>query len=525
MSYVIDYFDDTPPIFTTLDKHGEQKTISINELSLIKTPIITYDFWIIIDYFRANDLDLPPNIVDVVTAKRLLTGKPKSCFNDSKPWEYWEQIRSYLDTEIYENLKLISFHKTERPSTDEIQSLLNEMNISLSELWNDLHSDLEIKNEIKRFFEIEIPVYNIMLNTQKDGIKVDEEKLDEHLATSNKIYYKAKKNIEIKYSINIEDKNIISQFISVKNAYRSNINKPDLNIHNYREFIKINSNHDEISNNFNNYHRYKLERSILSKITPLDSKVYPVFDICGTITGRILSIDPLLQNLKKTHRDIIIPDDNKRLIYMDYSQFEPGIMASLANDEYFIEKYNNNDIYTELSELIFNTQNERKTAKIIFLSYSYGMSWNNIKKLIYTLNSDINNNENFDIKKIYNFLSVFETWKEKAYKTLLEENRVGTILGNYRYRESSNDLSNREKRFSVSQLVQGTASLILKNVIIEIHERLPNVQISLPMHDALLMQIDIDTHHSVDNELEEIFKKNFKEICPQITPQVTTDVF
>ena len=178
-----------------------------------------------------------------------------------------------------------------------------------------------------------------------------------------------------------------------------------------------------------------------------------------------------------------------------------------------------------LSKLIFNTTGERKTAKILFLSYSYGMSWSNIKKLIYTLTSGTKNQENLNINDIYDLLSVFESWKEKAYKILLEQNRVGTILGNYRYRESTNTLSNREKRFSVSQLVQGTASLILKKVIIEINDSLPNVQIILPMHDALLMQVDSNSHQSETNKLEEIFKKNFKEICPQITPRVTTDVF
>jgi len=499
MSYVIDYFDDTAPIVTTLDEHGEQKTISIKELSHIKSPIITYDFWVLVDYFRTNNLDLPPNIIDIVTAKRLLTGKPKSCFTGAKPWEYWEQISSYLNAETHETLKLISFHKIDRPSNNEIQDLLNEMNISISELWNNLYSELERNDEINRFFEIEIPTY--------------------------KIYYKAKKNLELKYSVNIEDKNILNQFISVKYNNKSPINKSDLNIHNYKDYIKINSKHDEISLNFYNYHRYKLEKNILSKITPLDSKIHPVFDICGTITGRILNIDPLLQNLKKTHRDIITPDINKRFIYMDYSQFEPGIMASLANDKDFIDKYNNNDIYTELSKLIFNTTGERKTAKILFLSYSYGMSWSNIKKLIYTLTSGTKNQENLNINDIYDLLSVFESWKEKAYKILLEQNRVGTILGNYRYRESTNTLSNREKRFSVSQLVQGTASLILKKVIIEINDSLPNVQIILPMHDALLMQVDSNSHQSETNKLEEIFKKNFKEICPQITPRVTTDVF
>jgi hypothetical protein len=60
-------------------------------------------------------------------------------------------------------------------------------------------------------------------------------------------------------------------------------------------------------------------------------------------------------------------------------------------------------------------------------------------------------------------------------------------LGNYVCREGSGDLSDKEKRSSVSQVVQGTASLIFKKMLLEL-SKLDSVQLKVPMHDAVLIQ-------------------------------------
>lgn len=525
VSYVFDYFDEVPPMINMLDHNGEQKTISIEDLSGIELPIITYDFWSLVDYFRVNDLVLPLHIIDVVTAKKLLLGTPKSECKEMLPWNYWEQIRGYMDLDSYDSIKAVAFRKKQWPLNDEILDLLKVMTLSLAELWNDLCSELEKYGELRRFMEIEVPVYNVMLNTQKHGVRIDESKLDKYLMDSNKIYYKAKKKIEIEYNINIDNNNIINQFLEIENNNNNPIKKSLVRRSSYDNFIAINSKFDDVSLTFSNYRRYKLEKSILSRIVAIDSKVFPIYDICGTVTSRILVADPLLQNLKKVHRDIILPDDGCVFLYIDYSQFEPGIMASLADNNEFIELYNSSDIYSGLSELIFGTDKERDTAKKIFLSYSYGMSWSSIKDILSIIVKEIKNNSSIDIDKVKSSLAVFETMKHEIHDELIKNNRIGTLFGNYRYRQKTGDLSNREKRYAVSQVVQGTASLIIKKVILDINKNLPSIRIVLPMHDALLIQVSADEQNDLEGDAVEIFKRAFKEICPKINPGVTVDKF
>ncbi|MDH5572500.1 MAG: hypothetical protein OEY89_12095, partial [Gammaproteobacteria bacterium] len=165
VTYIFDYFGELPPVINVLDQDGVQKTVSIEYLSGIDIPIVTYDFWSLVDYFRSSDIDLPLAIIDVVSAKKLLLGMPKSECKGIPRWAYWVQIKDYMDSESYESIKAIAFRKKEWPDSDEILDLLNKMTISLTNLWNNLSIEMEKYGELKRFMEIEVPVYNVMLRT------------------------------------------------------------------------------------------------------------------------------------------------------------------------------------------------------------------------------------------------------------------------------------------------------------------------------------------------------------------------
>ena len=53
-------------------------------------------------------------------------------------------------------------------------------------------------------------------------------------------------------------------------------------------------------------------------------------------------------------------------------------MSALSGDEKMKSLYLDGDAYTEFSKQVFGTENKRKQAKNLFLSYSYGMLLKNI---------------------------------------------------------------------------------------------------------------------------------------------------
>lgn len=83
---------------------------------------------------------------------------------------------------------------------------------------------------------------------------------------------------------------------------------------------------------------------------------------------------PSLQNLPKKYRTIIGARAGFQLCYVDFDQYEVGIMAALSEDPELIALYGSGDMYDLFASTHLGLENNRKAAKQLFLSYAYGMS-------------------------------------------------------------------------------------------------------------------------------------------------------
>jgi DNA polymerase I-like protein with 3'-5' exonuclease and polymerase domains len=223
-------------------------------------------------------------------------------------------------------------------------------------------------------------------------------------------------------------------------------------------------------------------RKVLTSIPLSQTRIFPIVDSFGSITSRIYFKDPSLQNLAKRHRDILKPDAETVFSYIDYDQYEAGIMAALSKDGLLLALYAAGDLYEQAAEQIFLTQEKRKEAKRLFLSFAYGMKRKNLISAAVEHGA-----KTTDAKNFFAQFSDLENWKKILWDEFKKNGRIGTSLGNYLYREEAGELSDKEKRSSVSQVVQGTASLIFKKMLLEL-SKLDSVQLKVPMHDAVLIQ-------------------------------------
>jgi DNA polymerase I-like protein with 3'-5' exonuclease and polymerase domains len=122
-------------------------------------------------------------------------------------------------------------------------------------------------------------------------------------------------------------------------------------------------------------------------------------------------------------------------------------------------------------------------------------------------------------------LAGVETWKGGVYRALATAGRVGTVLGNYRYRRSPGALSESERRWALSQVVQGTGALILKRLINRIAAAMPSVGVILPMHDALLLELPSGDVECLVLQLVTQFREVFSETCPGVDVRVAAKPF
>ena len=214
--------------------------------------------------------------------------------------------------------------------------------------------------------------------------------------------------------------------------------------------------------------------------------------------------NPALQNLASKYRNIIIPDDNMKIAYVDFSQFEVGIMAVLSGDAYMRQLFDEGDLYNTASTQIFGNADYRKVAKRLFLSYSYGMS---LKRL-----ADAASANRADRRRATSFFkqfTTFETWREILASTYLATGRISTSFGNHAERLNQGELSSKERRSCVSQVVQGTASLIFKKALLGL-SKAPEIQLLIPMHDAVVFQCKMDKDVTkVQKIMEDAFANHF----------------
>lgn len=483
-----------------------------------KTTVISFDFINLI-----NDIQLRDNIffIDVEKIKRQLIGRSKIEFKQSsKPWTIWNMIAELNPADF--NLKPNDFEKYIVKIKETILGYnLDPQNLSkvysfflncLESLYLKIKGDINISHEKERFEKIESNLNNILFDAHKRGIKINTLSLRKHIEQINIELYEVKNILQIKFGIfSLYDYQNIQEKLCKEFSWFKDI---EINSKEFWKAIKLQRGNSRLIDLLYLEKKLTKNKTILTRIGSLDSElIHPDFDYFGTVTGRILVASPSLQQLNKRYRDIIIPNSEKELIYIDYSQFEAGILACESKDSKLIEMYNSNDIYTEISNKLGNENVPRELAKKLFFAYCYGMSKENIIKY---------SGKNLDVFfKEFQNLEIFET---EIFEKFKKDGYVETCLGNRRYKSLSNNEDLKEG-WLISQRIQGTASLILKEVIIEVFEKNKEIEFLLPMHDAVLYQVPKSKAENFTKEIEETFKGVLLKYCPSLKPKVSNKPF
>ena len=508
-----------------LVKVNDEIRVENNLASILNYKIIVaYDFDMIVENFRTSSRKIDITIYDVKTAIKLLTGKSKSDLNTrDDPWGLNRVIGKYANPTALSWLN--KFKKLKIPSIDfsSDREILEDLINSLENAWHEIEECLKSKDEAERYYDIEVPIYNIFLKTQLNGILIDKKMLNKRLDSLKTIRYLNYKKLEFKYD-----------FISQKISY--NLQWNDIAKHlpfdctfdysqNIWKTLDLFVDQNEFVRALVSAHKSKNDYNALIKYTIDDQqRIYPRFDIMGTVTGRILVISPGIQYLKKTSRDIFVPKGGYKFIYADFSQFEPGIVASFSEDEELLKIYNRGDIYTELGNLLFPDQkeNNRKLSKVIFLSFIYGMSK---KRLIEIISNIANYDVQENVIKFFKQFSRLVQWKDEVCHQALEKGFSVSFKGNKRYILNKEELSNKEKRWIPNQIVQGTSSYILKKSILSFHDKHPDALILIPMHDAVLIEVQESKVNSIKSDIYDIFCFEFSKVCPNIKTNIDFEAF
>ncbi len=251
-------------------------------------------------------------------------------------------------------------------------------------------------------------------------------------------------------------------------------------------------------------------------INPQTGRVHTSFNQTGTVTGRLSSSAPNLQNIpirteegRRVRRAFIAPP-GYLLLSVDYSQIELRILAHYSADETLRQAFiEGQDIHRTTAARVNNiapeavTYEQRRMAKAINFGLMYGMG---AFRLARDTDLTLSEAEAFITAYFKNFPGVkdyLETTKDFAR----QNGYVQTLFGRRRYfpeltRDDINQNQRaRAEREAINMPIQGTAADILKQAMIDLHARLadahPKARILLQVHDELVLEAPEDEIEAV----------------------------
>ena len=382
-----------------------------------------------------------------------------------------------------------------------------------------LQQKLEENPELKKLAEtIEFPLVYVLADMERSGVKISKEKMNNYEKELTSKIEDTEKNI---YKVagthfNIASPKQLGIILFEKLKIIDNPKKTKTGQHatGEAELQKLKDKHD-IINLILNYRAYAKLLSTYVKalpelINPKTGKIHTSYNQAVTVTGRLSSTKPNLQNIpirtedgRKIREAFIPSDDNHVLFSADYSQIELRIMAHLSQDKNMLEAFNNNeDIHASTASKIFNVKiNEvdkdmRGKAKSANFGIIYGISASGLSQ-----NLNISRTEAKEL--IGGYFATYPDVKgymDKSIKKGRDNEFVTTLYGRKRQLLNINSrnslLRSNDERNAINAPIQGTAADIIKIAMINCQNRLKKENIKanmiLQVHDELVFDVQKD---------------------------------
>lgn len=526
LSYIPDPFSVYGTQYMACHSGGNAETIDAESISNSQYIVTTICSTVLIDELRRFGLPPPAKLLDLSEALKLWCALPKDEGGEKKS-DLWLHLSPHFETPAESTyFKQVFKSSIARPNDDTRTKLLTSACHAITELWRSLEKMLKDSGEFERFMNVELPIHSIFSYRQFEGIEIEREIITTLLKELSKEKYTAYQdvaNIIKKGPTGLTFWNIQNHLFNTDLSELSSIADGGR----LRDAFKLAAHRSNFARSFLLYLDATKDETILRQAAGQDYKIYPIFRTVGTVTGRILVEDPYLQQLRKKYRSVIATTPDMCLVYFDYSQFEPGIVAFLSNDQFIIDAYNNGDIYTALSNKIFSSSDYRSISKKIYLAYCYGMSASRITNLICGPQSKDGEKLNLE-KSVSDFFSSttgFDRLRSESEAELEKTGYAKSIFGNRRQRIGTGKLTKKESRWALNQRVQATASLIFKESVIGVANAMGRESIMLPMHDAILVKIPKIKALEHIEAIKNIMKSAFESRCPGINARVTSGSF
>ena len=375
-----------------------------------------------------------------------------------------------------------------------------------------LEKELKEKGLEDLFFNVEMPLCEVLASMEMAGIMADEKYLKQLSEEMGKKLDELSKKI---FELAGEEFNINSpkqlQVILFEKLKMPVIKKTKTGASTDEEVLSNLAMKYPLAEEILKYREYsKLKSTYVDAlpdlINPVTGRIHTSFNQTVTATGRLSSSRPNLQNIPiKTEegrkiRKAFIPADRKDvLLSADYSQIELRILAHLSDDDNLIRAFKEDrDIHRFTASLIYGAEEKdvtdqmRNSAKTVNFGIIYGMSPFGLSKDlgigIEEAKEFIDNYfERYPGVKIYLEDKIREAKKRKYVTTIMQRRRYIPEINSDNVR-----IRNFAERTAINAPIQGSAADIIKVAMVNIHKKMQGLKSTmiLQVHDELVFEVN-----------------------------------
>lgn len=375
--------------------------------------------------------------------------------------------------------------------------------ITLSDF--DYLQKLDSVGMLQLYSQVELPLVDILVEMQKNGAKIDlkalnsvsENLLSQIAELTNKIFVFAGENFNINSPQQLGD--ILFKKLGLETTRKT---KTGWSTDEF-ELTKKAGSHPIVPQILRYRKVFKLYSTYIvgyKNLADTDGFVHSTFHNTATVTGRLSSSEPNLQNIPIRSEDaelirklFISRYNSGKIISADYNQIELRLLAHFSGDEVMLRAFRDNqDIHTETAMKIFDvtalqvTPDMRRKAKAVNFGIVYGQGAFGLSE---SIGCSIGDAGKF-IDKYFKEFSGVKKFLDKCRDDSIAKGYAATLLGRRRMLKELSSTNNQVVQFgmraAVNMPMQGSASDIIKKAMVNLKGKLDKCMLIAQIHDELV---------------------------------------
>ncbi|MCG9879312.1 MAG: DNA polymerase I, partial [Bacteroidia bacterium] len=429
-------------------------------------------------------------------------------------------------------------------SLDKIKEYAAEDADITLQLKEKLAPELKERDAEKLFFDMEVPLIDVLSDMEIAGININESFLNDYSKELETELVQLEKDITILagMSFNISSPKQLGEVLFDHLKLDPKAKKTKTGQYQTGEDVLQGLSEHEIVQKILLVRQFqKLKSTYVDALPTMINKqtgrVHTSFNQAVAATGRLSSTNPNLQNIpiktdkgKEVRKAFIPRNEDYVLLSADYSQIELRIIASVAKEEAMIEAFKNKqDIHQATAAKVFGksieevTPDERRRAKAVNFGIIYGQSAFGLSQ-----NLGIGRKEAAQIIEDYfKAYPGIKTYMDTTINFAKEHGYVETLMGRRRYLRDINSgnftVRGFAERNAINAPIQGSAADMIKLAMIKIHKALKDPANGI-VHSKMILQVHdelvFDAHKDELETLKKLVLHKMETAMELLTPVV-----